>query len=194
MRITKLGEDILREKAEPVAEINDEIRALAAEMFDAMIEADGIGLAGPQAGRKLRIFVVMIDDGVRRVFINPQIISTSKETSEYEEGCLSIPQVYETITRPSKIKVQAFDENGKPFTLEADGLLARVIQHEYDHLDGILFIDRGDKDFAKKTEAQFADRSELRKQKEAERAKKEMRIEAKIAAHDSKKARNTGAS
>ena len=194
MRITKLGEEILREKAEPVAEINDEIRALAAEMFDAMIEANGIGLAGPQAGRKLRIFVVMIDDGVRRVFINPQIISTSEETSEYEEGCLSIPQVYESITRPAKVTVQAFDENGKPFTLEAEGLLARVIQHEYDHLDGILFIDRGDEAFAKKTEAQFAARSERRKQKETEKAKKEMRIAAKKAAREAKKARNAGAS
>ena len=155
MRITKLGENILREKAEPVAEINDEIRALAAEMFDAMIEADGIGLAGPQAGRKLRIFVVMIDDGVRRVFINPQIISTSKETSEYEEGCLSIPQVYETITRPSKIKVQAFDENGKPFTLEADGLLARVIQHEYDHLNGVLFVDRLEEELKERAIGKF---------------------------------------
>ena len=131
---------------------------------------------------------------MRRVFINPQIISTSEEVSEYEEGCLSIPQVYESITRPAKVKVQAFDENGKPFTLDADGLLARVIQHEYDHLDGILFIDRGDKDFAQKTEAQFAARTERRKQKEAEKAKKEMRIAAKKAARLAKKSGSAGAS
>ena len=187
MRITKLGEEILREKAEPVAEINDEIRALAAEMFDAMIEANGIGLAGPQAGRKLRIFVVMIDDGVRRVFINPQIISTSEEMSEYEEGCLSIPQVYESITRPAKVKVQAFDENGKPFTLEADGLLARIIQHETDHLDGILFIDRGDPEFAEKTKEQFKQREEKAAKRRAEKELKKNRIAAKIAAKEAKK-------
>ena len=90
--------------------------------------------------------------------------------------------------------MQAFDENGKPFTLDADGLLARVIQHEYDHLDGILFIDRGDKDFAQKTEAQFAARTERRKQKEAEKAKKEMRIAAKKAARLAKKSGSAGAS
>ena len=86
------------------------------------------------------MFVLIADDDVRRVFINPQIISTSTEVSEYEEGCLSIPKVYEKITRPVKVTVQALNENGKPFTLEADGLLARIIQHEYDHLEGILYI------------------------------------------------------
>ncbi len=192
MRITKLGEEILREKAAPVEEINDEIRALAAEMFDAMLEADGVGLAGPQAGRKLRIFVALADDEVRRVFINPQIIATSPETSDYEEGCLSIPQVYESITRPAKVTVQAFDEYGKPFTLEADGLLARIIQHEYDHLEGILFIDRGDKEFAEKIERQFALRSERARQKEAEQARKKRRRAAKLAEKEAKRRGESG--
>lgn len=194
MRITKLGEEILRQKAEPVKpeEINDELRAFLNEMFEAMIAADGVGLAGPQAGISRRLFVVIADDDVRRVFINPQIIATSAETVDYEEGCLSVPQVYESISRPKKVTVQAFNENGKPFTLEADGLLARVIQHENDHLDGILFIDRGDKEFARKTEAQFKKRLERAEEKRLERAAKERRIAAKKAAAEARKNKAAG--
>ena len=187
--ITKLGEEILRQKAEPVAEINDEIRKLAEDMLETMIEADGVGLAGPQVGKALRIFVAMADDDVKRVFINPQIIKTSEELCDYEEGCLSIPQVYESIKRPARVTVQAFNENGKPFTLEAEGLLARVIQHEYDHLDGILYIDRGDKDFAEKTEAQFKKRAERAAQKAKEKEAKARKIAAKLAAKEAKKAK-----
>ena len=177
MRITKLGEEILRQKAEPVKpeEINDELRSFLNEMFEAMIEADGVGLAGPQAGISKRLFVVIADDDVRRVFINPQIISTSAEMVDFEEGCLSVPQVYESIS-----------------TLEADGLLARVIQHEYDHLDGILFIDRGDKAFAEKTAAQFKKRAERAEQKRLEREAKERRIAAKKAAAAAKKTKSSG--
>lgn len=141
LRICKLGEEVLRQVAKPVSEITQEHKKLAEEMFETMIEANGVGLAAPQIGLSIRMFVIIADDDVRRVFINPQIISTSEEMVPYEEGCLSIPEVYESILRPKKITVQAFDENGKPFTLEADGFLARVIQHEYDHLDGKLFID-----------------------------------------------------
>ena len=193
MRITKLGEEILRQKAEPVKpeEINDELRSFLNEMFEAMIEADGVGLAGPQAGISKRLFVVIADDDVRRVFINPQIISTSAEMVDFEEGCLSVPQVYESISRPKKVTVQAFNENGRPFTLEADGLLARVIQHEYDHLDGILFIDRGDKAFAEKTAAQFKTRAERAEQKRLAREAKERRIAAKKAAA-AKKTKSSG--
>ena len=194
MRITKLGEEILRQKAEPVKpeEINDELRSFLNEMFEAMIEADGVGLAGPQAGISKRLFVVIADDDVRRVFINPQIISTSEEMVDFEEGCLSVPQVYESISRPKKVTVQAFNENGRPFTLEADGLLARVIQHEYDHLDGILFIDCGDKAFAEKIAAQFKKRAERAEQKRLEREAKERRIAAKKAAAAAKKTKSSG--
>lgn len=185
--IVKLGEDILRQKAEPVAEVNDEIRKLAEDMFETMIEADGVGLAGPQVGKNLRMFVLMADDDVRRVFINPQIIKTSEELGDYDEGCLSIPQVYETIRRPVRVTVQALNENGKPFTLDADGLLARIIQHEYDHLDGIVFIDRGDKEFAEKTTAQFKKRMERAEQKRKEKEAKARKIAAKIAAKEAKK-------
>jgi peptide deformylase len=186
--IAKLGEDVLRQKAEPVKEVNDEIRKLAQDMFETMIESEGVGLAAPQVRKSLRMFVLIADDDIRRVFINPQIIKTSEEVSDYDEGCLSIPQVYETITRPVKVTVQALNEKGKPFTLDADGLLARIIQHEYDHLEGILYIDRGDKAFAEKTTAQFKKRAERAKQKEKEREAKARKIAAKIAAKEAKKA------
>ena len=185
--IVKLGEESLRQKSVPVAEVNDEIRQLAEDMFETMIEAEGVGLAAPQVGRNIRMFVLIADDDVRRVFINPQIIQTSSETSEYDEGCLSIPQIYETIVRPVRVTVQALNEKGRPFTLEADGLLARIIQHEYDHLDGILYIDRGDKEFAQKTEAQFKKRAERAAQKAKEKAAKAAKIAAKIAAKEAKK-------
>ena len=151
-------------------------------MFEAMIEADGVGLAGPQAGISKRVFVVIADDDVRRVFINPQIISTSAEMCDYEEGCLSVPGVYENIQRPAKVTVQAFNEKGRPFTLEAEGLLARIIQHENDHLDGQLFIDRGDPAFAEKTEEQFKRRAEKAEKKRLEKEAKERKIAAKNAA------------
>ena len=190
MRITKLGEEILRQVAEPFAmeEINDELRAFIDEMFETMIEANGVGLAGPQAGISKLIFVIIADDEVRRVFINPQIISTSAELCDYEEGCLSIPGVYENIKRPAKVTVQAFNEKGRPFTLEADGLLARIIQHENDHLDGHVFIDRGDAEFAQKTEEQFKKRAEKALKKRAEKEAKERKIAAKKAAAEAKKA------
>ena len=190
MRITKLGEDILRQKAVPfeMEEINDDLRAFIDEMFDTMNEANGVGLAGPQAGISKRIFVVVADDEVRRVFINPQIISTSSELSDYDEGCLSVPGVYETVQRPAKVSVQAYNENGKLFTLDADGLLARIIQHEYDHLEGMLFIDRVSSEFAEKTTEQFKKRAEKAAKKAAEKEAKARKIAAKKAAAEAKKA------
>lgn len=187
LRITKIGEEILRQKAQPVEEINDEIRQLANDMLETMIDADGVGLAAPQIGRSIRMFVIMADDDVKRVFINPQIIKTSNEVGPYDEGCLSIPQVYETIVRPLQVTVQAYDENGKRFTLDADGLLARCIQHENDHLDGVLYIDHGDPDFAQKTEEQFKKRAERAAEKAKEKEAKARRIAAKIAAKNAKK-------
>ncbi|MBR7064746.1 MAG: peptide deformylase [Treponema sp.] len=160
LKIYTLGEEVLRQKALPIEEVTEEIKTLAQEMFEAMEKKKGVGLAGPQVGKLLRIFIAVADDNVKRVFINPQIISTSQELSDYEEGCLSIPGVYETIRRPMRVTVQALNENGRAFTLEADGLLARIIQHEIDHLNGILFIDRGDEAFARKTETQFKRRAE----------------------------------
>ena len=190
MKIYKLGEEVLRKKAVPVdpSEINDDMRKLFDEMFETMTAADGVGLAAPQIGISKRFFVITSDDNVRRVFINPQIVATSSDLCDYEEGCLSLPGVSENIKRPSKVTVQALDENGKPFMLEADELLARIIQHENDHLDGIVYIDRGDPEFAAKTTAQFKKRLERAAKKEEERAKKAAKIAAKIAAKKAKKA------
>lgn len=190
LKIYKLGEDVLRKKALPVdaAEIDDTMRTLLDNMFETMTAANGVGLAAPQVGISKRFFVLVADDDVRRVFINPQIVATSTELCSYDEGCLSLPGVSETIQRPTKVTVQALNEHGKPFTLEADGLLARIIQHEYDHLDGIVYIDRGDPEFAAKTAAQFKRRLERAAQKEAEKARKAASIAAKIAAKAAKKA------
>jgi peptide deformylase len=142
MEIITLGNEVLRQKALPIQDIDAQVKALAQEMIETMHRGRGIGLAGPQVGLLQRIFVVQIDGDSPRVFINPTIIGTSPEISQYEEGCLSIPGLYADVTRPEKVTVQAWNERGRPFTLDAEGLLARVIQHEYDHLEGVLFIDR----------------------------------------------------
>lgn len=137
----KLGDEVLREKCKPVTEFDDALRILIQAMYETMEEANGIGLAAPQVGVDKRFFVVGLPDGTKKEFINPRITGTSVETSPYEEGCLSLPEVYHEVIRPSKVIIEAQDMNGNPFTLKASGLMARVIQHEYDHLDGVLFID-----------------------------------------------------
>ncbi|MGN0738712.1 MAG: peptide deformylase [Treponema sp.] len=188
LRITKLGEEILRQVAVDVQpeEINDEFRALTEEMFETMIAANGVGLAAPQVGIGKRFFVIIADDDVRRVFVNPQIVSTSSNLVDYEEGCLSLPKIYENIKRPSKVSVQALDENGKPFTIDADGLLARIIQHENDHLNGIVFIDKGDPEFAKQAEQTMAKRAARYLEKQKAKEAKARKIEAKLQARGKK--------
>jgi peptide deformylase len=187
MEILLLGSELLHQKAEPVRVVDDEIRALVADMFAAMKSRNGVGLAAPQVGRLVRLFVVIADDGVQRVFVNPHIISSSNEMAVREEGCLSIPGTYCDVTRPEKITVQASDERGKKFILEADGLLARVIQHENDHLDGILFIDRVDEEFRGQTIEKFKRREARKSEKKAQKQAKAERIKAKIAAKEAKK-------
>lgn len=110
-------------------------------MVQTMVRANGIGLAGPQVGRMERLFVVGLPDEPPRVFINPRITARSPDEEKYEEGCLSIPGVYANVLRPRAIAIDAWDAQGNPFSLEAEGLLARVILHEYDHLEGVLFVD-----------------------------------------------------
>ena len=190
MKIYKLGEDVIRQKCAPVepSEINDEMRSLFAEMFETMDEADGVGLAAPQVGISKRFFVLTADDGVRRVFVNPQIVATSNELCDYEEGCLSLPGFNESIRRPAKVTCSALNEFGKPFTVEADGLLARIIQHENDHLDGVVFIDHGNPEFAAKVTDKMAKRLKKKKKREADKARKAASIAAKIAAKMAKKA------
>lgn len=135
----------LREVAEPVAEVNDEIRQLVDDMAETMYAAPGCGLAANQIGVKKRIFVIDTagDDEPSdlRVFINPEILDRDGKQS-WNEGCLSFPDVNEDVDRAERVRVRALDRDGNAFELEADGLLAVAIQHENDHLDGVLMIDK----------------------------------------------------
>ncbi|MGO8692725.1 MAG: peptide deformylase [Rectinemataceae bacterium] len=140
--IVLYGDEVLTKKAEPVRDFGPDIVQLVADMLDAMRRGKGIGLAGPQVGRSLRVFVTQVDGDKPRAFINPEIVLTSQDEVDYEEGCLSLPGLYIGLLRPESVRIQAWNEKGRPFTTEASGLLARVLLHEYDHLDGILFIDR----------------------------------------------------
>ena len=145
MEILTVGHDLLRQKAAPVENIRhgaQKWQKIVQEMLEALKKGKGVGLAGPQIGLMQQIFVVSIEGDEPRVFINPSILETSQETAKYEEGCLSVPGVWADVIRPKTVKVQAWNEKGRPFTLEAGGILARVILHEYDHLEGVLFVDR----------------------------------------------------
>ena len=141
LNIVTLGDEVLRKQAALIPEVDRLIEDLAAAMIDAMHTGKGIGLAGPQIGELKRLFVTHVEEDDPRVFINPQIIQTSHDQATYEEGCLSIPGIYADVERPYEITVQAWNERGRPFTIDAEGLLARVIQHELDHLNGVLFLD-----------------------------------------------------
>ncbi|MDR0383598.1 MAG: peptide deformylase [Spirochaetaceae bacterium] len=142
MRVLTLGNEILRQKSAPVKNIDGEIRAVIAKMFEILDKNKGVGLAAVQVGIPERFFIIRMGNDAPRVFINPSIIETSEELADYEEGCLSLPGVWGNLKRPKTVRVQAWNENGRPFTMDADRILARVIQHECDHLDGGLFIDK----------------------------------------------------
>lgn len=142
MEIITLGNEVLRKHAAVIPDIDKKIVDLSAAMMETMHTGKGIGLAGPQVGELKRLFVTHIEGDVPRVFINPQIIQTAQDLYAYEEGCLSIPGLYADVERPVAVTVQAWNERGRPFTLDAEGLLARVVLHEFDHLNGVLFIDR----------------------------------------------------
>jgi len=139
------GDPVLRRKADAVPAVTDEVRALIESMFATMYTEEGVGLAAPQVGRSLRVFVVDVEDEdaprVKQAFVNPTIVERSGEVVG-EEGCLSIPGIRADVKRHARVVVEALDADGKPFRLEAEGLLARALQHENDHLDGILFLDR----------------------------------------------------
>ncbi len=132
----------LRRRAKPVAEVNDDIRRLVDDMAETMYAAPGIGLAAIQVDEAKRILVIDISESRDRlqVFINPEIVDHDGEQT-FEEGCLSVPGVFDEVTRPAFVKVRALDRDGKPFELEAHGLLATCIQHEIDHLEGKVFVD-----------------------------------------------------
>ncbi|HPP70462.1 MAG TPA: peptide deformylase [Pseudothermotoga sp.] len=138
-KIRLLGDPVLRKKAKEIEKIDEAVKSLVKELFDIMYATDGIGLAAPQIGVSLRLFVM--DDGTPRALINPVITFKSKETNVAEEGCLSVPEVFENVERSNEVSIKYFDINGDEIEERLTGYSARVAQHEYDHLDGILFID-----------------------------------------------------
>ena len=154
--ITLCGDKILRKKVAKVTEINDNLIGIITDMFDTMHNANGVGLAANQIGLNKQIFVVDVApvEGYEKykpiAMINPKIVSKSDETIGIEEGCLSIPELREELVRPKSIFVSFYDVNMKEHTIEADELFSRVIQHEYDHLQGILFIDYFNEDLKKR--------------------------------------------
>jgi len=145
--VVLLGDPILRERAEPVELFDDELRDLVRDMFDTMYVAEGAGLAAPQVGVCRRVIVVEVveEEGatpVRLALANPEFVEQSDEIDRGSEGCLSVPGVSEIVARPARVTIEGLDPGGKPVQVEAEGLLARVLQHEVDHVNGVLFIDR----------------------------------------------------
>lgn len=138
--VRKLGDDVLRKRAKEVKEINDKIAVLIDDMIDTMYEENGVGLAAPQIGILKRIFVIDVGDGPI-AFINPEILEVSEETQKGIEGCLSIPGERGYVIRPMRVKVRTQTLEGEDKIVEAEGLFARAIFHENDHLNGQLFID-----------------------------------------------------
>jgi peptide deformylase len=136
---------LLKKKSEPVAEITPEVRTLLDDMLETMYAAPGIGLAAIQVGVPLRLVVMdLARDGeppAPRKFVNPEVVWASEELSTYDEGCLSIPDIFDAVERPARVKVRFQDETGAVHEEEADGLYATCIQHEIDHCDGVLFLD-----------------------------------------------------
>jgi peptide deformylase len=168
-RLTHYPADVLAEESRPIERIDESIRGLADKMTEIMLENKGVGLAGPQAGVPLRIFVISLDGTKENVkaYINPTVTPTGNELQALEEGCLSVPGVTTKIRRYSKCRVTATDLDGNEFTEEAEGLLARALQHECDHIDGMTIVNRMSQT------AKIAHRKQLRKliEKHAEAAK-----------------------
>ena len=146
LEIFKLGSSTLRTNANRISKVDKDIRILAKEMLQSMYSAKGIGLAAPQVGisKELLVIDINFEDSAAEplILINPEITAFGSTLNSYEEGCLSIPGVYLNVVRPSTIKLKFRDEMGRPRKMNAEGLLARCIQHEVDHLKGVLFVDR----------------------------------------------------
>lgn len=146
--IVVYGDPVLKKKAQDIKKGEIDVKALSQDMFETMESASGIGLAAPQIGKSIRMFVVdgtPIEDedmeGFRKVFINPQMIEETGEPWAFEEGCLSIPNIREDVSRKENIKIKYYDEDWNLHEEAYDGMKARIIQHEYDHIEGILFTD-----------------------------------------------------
>ncbi|MBX4909135.1 MULTISPECIES: peptide deformylase [Rhizobium] len=140
-----LPDPVLRQLSKPIERVDADLQRLADDMLETMYDAPGIGLAAIQIGVPRRMLVIDVsregEEKQPQVFINPEIVKSSDERSVYEEGCLSIPDYYAEVERPAAVSVKYLDRNGKEQTVEADGLLATCLQHEIDHLNGVLFID-----------------------------------------------------
>ena len=145
------GNAVLRKQTEPISADYPELKTLISNMYETMYKAEGVGLAAPQVGLAIRLLVIDLVafkeenpelGSFKKVMINPTIIESSEEEEAAEEGCLSIPGIHESVTRPTNIKISYQDEDFNPYTEEFDGFKARVIQHEYDHLEGHVFTDR----------------------------------------------------
>ncbi|MEO0827626.1 MAG: peptide deformylase [Cyanobacteria bacterium J06639_16] len=158
LEIHYLGDRVLRQPAKRIAKVDNDIRALAREMLQTMYSADGIGLAAPQVAVNKQLIVIDTEPDKATnqplILINPKITRNSKELCTGQEGCLSIPGVYLDVIRPAAIEVSYKDENGRPQKLQATDLLARAIQHEMDHLTGVMFVDRVDNALALNQELQ----------------------------------------
>ncbi len=146
--IVVYGDPVLKKKAKRIEMGEEDVKILAEDMFETMRNANGVGLAAPQIGKSIRMFIVdasaMEDEKAgdfRQVFINPEIIEESGDKWNFEEGCLSIPEIREEVARQEKIRIRYFDENWEEHEDEFDGIIARIIQHEYDHIEGVLFTD-----------------------------------------------------
>lgn len=140
LNIRKAGDPVLKQKAAPVEKITRKIKELLDDMAETMYAADGVGLAAPQVGVSQRIIVLDVGEGLIQL-INP-VITNSEGQESASEGCLSIPGVYGDVERSSRVTVEGYERTGKPIRIQAEGLLARALQHEIDHLEGVLFIDR----------------------------------------------------
>ena len=140
-KIRVIGDEILRKKCQPVKEISPRIEDLVEDMFETMYDANGVGLAAPQVGVLKRIVVIDVEDGNQYVLINPEILET-RGSQTGSEGCLSVPGKSGIVTRPDYVKVRAYDLSMDVFELEGEGLLARAICHECDHLEGDLYVDK----------------------------------------------------
>ena len=135
-----LGSAVLREPAAPVEAFDDDLRIFIADLYETMDTALGVGLAANQVGVARRVAVIDADDQ-RFAMVNPRIVESGSVTASAEEGCLSIPDAFAEVTRPEQVVLEAQDEKGEPFRMELTGLVARAVQHEIDHLDGVLFVD-----------------------------------------------------
>lgn len=143
--IVLLGDPVLRTPASPVERFDQELEALVEDLFATMVSAEGAGLAAPQVGISKRVLVVDVrntaGEEARVALVNPEVVDAGGEEDRDVEGCLSIPGVSEVVSRPTRVVVEGYDPSGEPLRIEAEGLYGRALQHEVDHLDGILFID-----------------------------------------------------